>query len=141
MRGRSTGTPVAARCSCGMRVIVHHDCWAQGRADVWVKHGSLRDMSSRLQHLVRLPRRVLSLLVHRSGRIEQLTIDTRHVSKLATESAKTTSEIGKRVRKLDGEVGSLTKDIRVLTSELREIRGELKDRLLQYNLQLGRLSR
>lgn len=98
-------------------------------------------MGSPLQHLLQLPRRVLSLLVHGSGRIEQLTIDTRRVSKLATESARTTTEIGKRVRKLDGEVGSITKDMRELTSELREIRSELKDRLLQYNLQLGRLSR
>ncbi len=98
-------------------------------------------MNGRLQQLVQLPRRVLSLFVHGSGRIQQVADDTKRVSKIGAETAKATTEIGKRTLRLESDVGALTRDMRTLTSELRRLREELGDRLLQYNLQLGRLSR
>jgi 2-polyprenyl-3-methyl-5-hydroxy-6-metoxy-1,4-benzoquinol methylase len=98
-------------------------------------------MNGRFQQLVQLPRRVLSLFVHGAGRIQQVADDTKRVSKIGVETAKATSEIGKRTMRLESDVGSLTRDVRELVTELQELRKELRDRLLQYNLQLGRLSR
>ncbi len=98
-------------------------------------------MNGRFQQLVQLPRSVLSLFVHGSGRIQQVADDTRRASKIGAETAKVTGEIGTRTLKLESEVGSLAKDMRALMGELRLLREELHDRLLQYNLQLGRLSR
>src|SRR6267143_2062397 len=98
-------------------------------------------MNGRFTQLVQLPRRVLSLLLYGSERIQQVAADARRVSKIGARAAEKTSEIGKHTRKVESEVGALTKDMRTLTSELHQLRDQLNDRLLQYNLQLGRLSR
>ena len=96
-------------------------------------------MNGRLQQLVQIPRRVLSQLLHGS-REHQVVADTKLVS-LARGDATSAAEIGKRsVKKLESDVASLAKDMRTTASELRLLREELHDRMLQYNLQLGRLA-
>ena len=98
-------------------------------------------MSGRLQQLVQLPRRLASLVLHGSERIQQAADDSRRASKVSAELAIATSAIRKRTSKLESNMVDLVKDVRSATSELRLLRDELRDRLLQYNLQLGRLSR
>ena len=97
-------------------------------------------MNGRFQQLVQLPRRVLSALIRRSA-IYQVADDARRASKTGGESVKLTREIGKRTQRLESEVGDVRKDVRTVASELSELREQLNTRLLQYNLQLGRLSR
>jgi SAM-dependent methyltransferase len=79
-------------------------------------------MNGRLQQLVQIPRRVLSLLIPRSG--------NQQVGAVAKGS----------VKKPESEVGPLATEIRTTASELRLLREELRDRSLQDNLQLGRLA-
>ena len=93
-------------------------------------------MNGPLQQLVQIPRRVLSLLIHGSAN-DRVAAGPKPVSKAGAEAA----DVGKRaLKKLESDVGSLAKEIRTTASELRLLREELRDRLLQYNLQLGRLA-
>jgi SAM-dependent methyltransferase len=54
------------------------------------------------------------------------------------QSARRSAKLAKR---LDARVAGLEKDLRAARAESRDLRKELRDRMLQYNLQLGRLSR
>jgi len=95
-------------------------------------------MNDRLQQLVQFPRRVLRLFVHGPARIEQVADDTKRAIKISAETAAIVRDIGERTGRLEKIAG---RDMRALVDDLREFREEVHDRLLQYNLQLGRLSR
>jgi SAM-dependent methyltransferase len=95
-------------------------------------------MNGRWQQLVQLPRRVLSVFVHGPARIEQVADDTRRATKINAETAAIVRDIDERTVRLEKIVA---KDLRTLVDDLRKLREEVRDRLLQYNLQLGRLSR
>lgn len=97
-------------------------------------------MSRRLHDLLRLPGRALALLLHGGARLHDLGQQLRRASTIGRSTAKTTREIGKRTRKLESSVAALNKDLRSVTGEIRQLREEIGGRLLQYNLQLGRLA-
>jgi SAM-dependent methyltransferase len=100
-----------------------------------------------LQHLADFPRRLAWLILYGSREIQRIAEHVRRDSKAGTKTAETTTVIAKRTARVDGHVASLTKDVRALATEVRLLRDnvdtlgkELRDRLLQYNLLLGRLA-
>ena len=95
-------------------------------------------MNGRLQQLVQLPRRVLSLFAHGSGRIQQVADDTKRATKISAETAAIVRDIDERTVRLEKILG---KDLRDLVDDVQQLHEEVRERLLQYNLQLGRLSR
>ncbi len=95
-------------------------------------------MNGRLQQFVQLPRRVLSLFAHGSGRIQQVADDTKRTTKISAETAAIVRDIDERTVRLEKILG---KDLRDLVDDVAKLHGEVRERLLQYNLQLGRLSR
>ena len=94
-------------------------------------------MNGRLQQLVQLPRRVLSLFAHGSGRIQQVADDTKRTTKISAETAAIVRDIDERTVRLEKILG---KDLRDLADDVEKLHEEVRERLLQYNLQLGRLS-
>ena len=57
------------------------------------------------------------------------------------EVQRLTTAVHRQLRTLDARLAALEKDLREVRGESRRTRTELRDRLLQYNLQLGRLAR
>lgn len=90
-----------------------------------------------LQQLLQLPRRVLSVFIHGPARIQQIADDTKRATKINTETAAIVRAIDERTVRLEKIVAKE----RTLVDDLSRLREEVRDRLLQYNLQLGRLSR
>ena len=91
-------------------------------------------MSSRLLWLAGAPRRAAALFASGTDRLQQLITLTSQSLKLGQDAARRSSTIEKKVSELD-------KDMRAIHAELRSLRAELHERLLQYHLLLGRLSR
>lgn len=91
-------------------------------------------MAPTLQRLANVPRRAASLLTSGADILQDLAVIARGTYKIGREAAKRTAAVAKRVALLD-------KDVRAVHSEVRALRTEIQDRLLQYNLLLGRLSR
>lgn len=91
-------------------------------------------MAPTLQRLANVPRRAASLLTSGADALQDLLVVARGTLKLGREAASRTAAVAKHVAVLD-------KDVRAVHGEVRALRGELHDRLLQYNLLLGRLSR
>jgi SAM-dependent methyltransferase len=91
-------------------------------------------MSSRLQRLAGAPRRAAVLLASGTERLQQLLDLVRRSLKISEDTARLSSAVDKKVASLD-------KDVRALHGEMRSLRAEVHDRMLQYHLQLGRLSR
>ena len=95
-----------------------------------------------------LPRRLVWLLVRGSDDVRQITERTRIAAKASAKAATATTEVAKRTTKVDRHVATLTKDVRELGREMRVLGGDvselakdLREKLLQYNLLLGRLSK
>ena len=61
--------------------------------------------------------------------------------RIAIEAPRLSEAVQRQLRALDARLATLEKDLRNVHGESRRTRTELHDRLLQYNLQLGRLSR
>jgi len=95
----------------------------------------------RLQHVANVPRRLAWLLLHGSREIQQIAEQTRSGSKAGTQTVKTTTVIAKQTAKVLERVNSLTKDVRVLRDDVASLGEELRERLVQYNLLLGRLAK
>jgi SAM-dependent methyltransferase len=84
--------------------------------------------------LVRLPRRTWQLLKTGAPALAQLARETQRAAKLQSEGLKRASDTHHRVDTLQNEM-------RTIRDEVRGLHRELRDRLLQYHLQLGRLTR
>jgi SAM-dependent methyltransferase len=65
----------------------------------------------------------------------------RDLLRLPARLLKLTESINRQLKSFDARLTALEKDLRSVHGESRRTRTELRDRLLQYNLQLGRLSR
>ncbi len=90
--------------------------------------------SRKLADLLLLPRRAWQLLTGGATHLARLDDETRRTAKVVSETLKRTDAIC-------GGLTQLDEDVRALREELRTVRRELRDRLLQYNFQLGRLAR
>jgi SAM-dependent methyltransferase len=98
-------------------------------------------MKSRLRKLLESPRRVLSLLVNGSERLQQGAVDARRAASTSQKNARALSGIDRRTTKMQASIEELARASRATASELDALREEMRDRLLQYNLQLGRLAK
>lgn len=92
-------------------------------------------------NLVRTPGRLVRFLAE----APELLQSVRKTLKASAEAGKDALAVGKKSMKLaaqsDRRVAELQKEVRALQEESRQLREEMQERLLQYNLQLGRLSR
>jgi SAM-dependent methyltransferase len=90
---------------------------------------------------VRAPGRLARFLAEAPDLLQSV----RKSLKAAAEASRDSIAIGKKSIKLAAQserrVAELQKEIRELHEESRQLREEMQERLLQYNLQLGRLSR
>jgi len=91
-------------------------------------------MASGVQHVPGPLRRAASLLASGAEWLQQVLGLTRRSVKLAEDASRQSGSIEQKVTALD-------KNMHALHGEVRALRIELRDRMLQYNLQLGRLSR
>ena len=91
-------------------------------------------MSNKLSRLAGAPRAVFVLLTSGADRLRELLDVGRRSFKLGQEAIKASRTAAK-------ETSTLDKDVRAVRADVRALREELRERLLQYNLQLGRLSR
>ena len=98
-------------------------------------------MGSRLRKLLESPRGVLSLLVNGAGWLQQSAVDARRAASLAQKNAKALASVEKRTTKMQASLEELARSSRATASELDALRDEVRDRLLQYNFQLGRLAK
>jgi SAM-dependent methyltransferase len=91
--------------------------------------------------MVRAPRRLARFLAE----APDLLHSVRKSLKAAAEASRNSIAIGRKSMKLAAQserrVAELQKEVRALQEESRRLRAEMQERLLQYNLQLGRLSR
>jgi SAM-dependent methyltransferase len=83
-----------------------------------------------LHDLLRLPRRMLAFF---AAAPELIAASKR--------SAKLAAAVEKRLSRLEKEVTAIDRSVRGGAADSRSLRKDLNDRFLQYNLQLGRLSR
>jgi SAM-dependent methyltransferase len=91
-------------------------------------------MSRILSDLRLLPKRTWQLLTGAAPQLARLDDETRRTAKVVSEALKKTEALRGNITQLDDAV-------RGVREELRIVRRELRDRLLQYNFQLGRLAR
>jgi len=94
-------------------------------------------MSKRITRIVELPRRALSLVMHGAEWLRELVENARRSAKTGAEIAKVANQLAHRTSDMQHDVSRLTKDVRGIETGLRQI----QERLLQYNLQLGRLGK
>ena len=94
-------------------------------------------MSRQISQIVQLPRRALSLLLHGAERLREIADTTRRIAKTGVAAANVTNDVARRTSDIQHDMSRVSKDVRSITAELRQI----QDRLLQYNLQLGRLGK
>jgi SAM-dependent methyltransferase len=94
-------------------------------------------MFRRISQIIQLPRRALSLLLHGAERLREIAVATRRISKTGVEAANVTSDVARRTSEIQHDMSRVSKEVRGISAELRQI----QDRLLQYNLQLGRLGK
>ena len=98
-------------------------------------------MPNKLGNLLRAPGRLARFLAE----APDLLHSVRKTLKAAAEASRDSIAIGKKSMKLAAQserrVAELQKEVRELRTESRQLREEMQERLLQYNLQLGRLSR
>jgi SAM-dependent methyltransferase len=84
--------------------------------------------------LLRLPVRAFRLLASGAPQLRALSDDVRSGAKVDQQILKSTNAARRELDAYGGQVGALR-------DEVRTLRRECRDRLLQYHLQLGRLSR
>ena len=98
-------------------------------------------MPNNLGTLLRAPGRLARFLAEAPDLLDSI----RKSLKAAAETSRDSIAIGKKSMKMvaqsERRVAELQKEIHVLQEESRQLRSEMQERLLQYNLQLGRLSR
>lgn len=94
-------------------------------------------MPGRIARIFNLPRQALSLFLNGAEGIRQIAESNARLTKTGAEAARTGKELAQRTSEIEHGVARLAKDLRSMATELRL----LQERLLQYNLQLGRLGR
>jgi len=98
-------------------------------------------LPNNLGTLLRAPARLARFLAEAPDLLQSV----RKSLKASAEASRDSIAIGKKsmkaVAKSEGRIAELQKQIRELREESRQLRSDMQERLLQYNLQLGRLSR
>ncbi|HLG58091.1 MAG TPA: class I SAM-dependent methyltransferase [Vicinamibacterales bacterium] len=98
-------------------------------------------MPHKLVNLVRAPGRLVRFLTEAPDLLQSV----RKAIKAATEASHESAKLGRKSMKLaaasEKRVAALQKELQAVQDESRTLREELHTRLLQYNFQLGRLSR
>jgi SAM-dependent methyltransferase len=98
-------------------------------------------LPNKVANLLRAPGRLARFLAE----APDLLHSVRKSLKAAADASRDQVAIGKKSMKLaaqsEARVAELQKDVRELQAESRQLRAEMQERLLQYNLQLGRLAR
>jgi SAM-dependent methyltransferase len=98
-------------------------------------------LPNKVGNLLRAPGRLVRFLAE----APDLLHSVRKSLKAATETSRDSIAIGKKSMKLAAQserrVAELQKEVQALQEESRQLRADMQERLLQYNLQLGRLSR
>lgn len=89
---------------------------------------------SRVADILRFPKRALQLLMGGVPRLDRLSDESRRGVKVGREVLTKTDAVQRTVDNLNNAIDALREDVRAL-------RRELHDRMLQYNFQLGRLTR
>jgi len=106
-----------------------------------VPRGKIQALPNNLGTLLRAPGRLARFLAEAPDVLDSV----RKSLKAAAEASRDSIAIGKKSMKMvaqsERRVADLQKEVHALQEESRQLRTEMQERLLQYNLQLGRLSR
>jgi SAM-dependent methyltransferase len=90
---------------------------------------------------VRAPRRLLRFLAEAPDLLHAVRKSLKAATHASSESAAISRKSMKLATQSERRVAALQKEVHALQEESTQLREEMRQRLLQYNLQLGRLSR